>query len=207
MHIKIGSAQISALDVRIAGVPPFMEIRLSGTELIISNSPDGKLWVRSATGSIVITEAAMNSSIAATRVDRIRDLDLKTYNGFVRISGRHELVGAVTIPFTVTATPEIESGMRLRLALKDVNVAGALPMPGFLVQMLAAKINEQLGQTFDSTRLPVPIRLTGVNVEPGRLTLSVSLEMPAESAPPEDEAEDGGRARTTSPALLTSAQG
>src|SRR5438876_652731 len=77
MRINVGSAQITAKDVTIAGVPPFMEVRLSGTELIVSNSPQGKLWVRSATGAIVVTEAAMNSAISATVIERIRDLDLK----------------------------------------------------------------------------------------------------------------------------------
>lgn len=187
MRIDIGSAKLTATDVKIAGVPPFLELRISGAELIISDSPLGKLWMRSATGSILLTEAAINTSISEATIDRVRDLDLKTYNGFIRISGRQQVMGKIWVPFTITAAPEIESGIRLQFALRDFSVAGAVPMPGFVVQALAAKINDQVGRTFDVTRLPIPIRLTGVSVEPGRLTLSASLEMPPESAPPESD--------------------
>lgn len=186
MRIDIGSAKISARDVTVLGVPPFLEVIIDGTDLVVSDSSDGRLWVRSATGSIILTEASVNDAISETKVEKIRDLDLKTYNGFVRVSGRHEVLGAMAVPFSITATPEIESGARLRLALKDFSIAGALPMPAFVINMLASRINEQLGRQFDTTRLPVPIRLTGVTVEPGRLTLSVKLEMPPESAPEEE---------------------
>lgn len=187
MRINIGSTQITAQDVRPAGAPPFAEVRIQGSEIILSSSGDGKLWVRSATGSVTVTEASINSAVASAQIDRVRDLDLKTYNGFVRISGRHEVVGSIAVSFTITAVPEIESGARLRLAVRDFSVAGAVPMPSFVINMLATRINEQLGKTFDAGRLPVPIRLTGVTVEPGRLTLSASLEMPPESAPGDNE--------------------
>jgi hypothetical protein len=183
MRLDIGAVQLTAKDVKIVGVPPFMELQIDGTELIVTDSEDGRLWVRSATGSILVTESAINRAITSISVDKVSDLDLKTYNGFARISGRYQVLGAVSAPFTITAAPEIESGARLRLAVRDFSVAGAIPMPSFVINMLAARINEQLGKAFDVTRLPVPIRLTGVTVEPGRLKLSAKLEMPPESAP------------------------
>ncbi len=189
MWIEIGSAKVTANDVRIVGVPPFLEVQLSGAELIISDSPLGKLWVRSATGSILLTESAVNAAISAAPLEKVRDLDLKTYNGFIRISGRQQIMGAIWVPFTITAAPEIESGVRLRFAVRDINVAGAVPIPSFVVHSIAAKINERIGEAFDVTRSNLPIRLTGVTVDPGRLTLSASLEMPPESAPQKEEEE------------------
>jgi hypothetical protein len=185
MWTAVGKAQITAQDIRIAGVPPFMELRLDADEIILTDSSDGRLWIRSATGHIVVTEAAINSAVAGVSIDRVRSLDLKTYNGFIRVTGRYSVVGGLSVGFSITAAPEIESGSRLRLAVRDCNVAGALPMPPFVVNMIASAVNEQLGKTFDTNRLPVPIRLTTVKIDPGRLTLSGSLDMPPESAPPE----------------------
>jgi hypothetical protein len=179
MKITIRSAQLNAQEIDVSGLLQIHEVRLTGASISLSPDPGGRLVIGEATGTVTVTEAALNRVLADATIDKVRGLDLKTYSGRIGISGRHEVLGPVSLPFNLSAVPEIEGGVRLRLSPKEISVAGGVGVPAFLVQAIGTKINEQLAKRFDASKLPIPLRLTGVTVEPGRLILSAALLEPA----------------------------
>jgi hypothetical protein len=83
----------------------------------------------------------------------------------------------------MSAVPEIEGGRKLQMNMQNVRVVGAVTMPSFLVQIIGNAINERLAKHFDASKLPIPLRMTGVVVEPGRLIVSATLAPRSEEPP------------------------
>jgi len=187
MQITISSAQLNAQNVEITDVLTIQEVRLTGATIRFDTAPGGKFAIEEANATMFLTEASLNRVISASPSDKIKDLDLKTFSGRITISGRYSAMGPVTVPFTMSAVPEIEGGRKLQLNIQHVRVVGAVIMPSFLVQIIGNSINDRLGEHFDASKLPIPLRMTGVTVEPGRLIVSASLAPRTEEPPALEE--------------------
>ena len=48
-------------------------------------------------------------------------------------------------------------------------------MPSPVVHYIGTRLNQKLGEEFDATKLPIPIKFTSVVVEPGRLVLGLEI--------------------------------
>ena len=104
------------------------------------------------------------------------------------MNGKH-LMGPIPVPFALTGVPEVEGGARIRLNVQSVNVLGPIPLPAVAVQGIGSAINKSLAEDFDTTKLPIPVRLTGLVVEPGRLTLTATAAVEVRPVAPPETAE------------------
>ncbi|MEP6754163.1 MAG: DUF2993 domain-containing protein [Chthonomonadales bacterium] len=129
-----------------------------------------------ATAKLSISENRLNALLQEAPPEKIKNLDIKTYAGRVSISGKQALVGGIYMPFTLNARPEIESGVRLRLNLTEFHVVKSLSLPSALVHYIGEKLNQKLGESFDSSRFEVPVRLLSVEAEPGRLLITAEIK-------------------------------
>jgi len=170
------NARLDARDVQLGDVVSLDEIRLMGNAISYRSGPDGVIRIESVEATFVVTESAFNRLLEQKTGEPFSELQAAMLNGKMRISGRYRVL--LPIPFTVTAVPEIEGGARLRLDSKHMSLVGA-PLPGFGVEMIGEKINAQLARAFDANNLPIPVRLTKLTVETGRLILNAvtSLEI------------------------------
>jgi len=171
MEIKIRTAQGTAQDIEIGDLITLSELRLAAKDVEITPEPGGPVRIGEATATAVITEATLNRILARHPPEGLRDLEIKTLSGRIGIEGKKLFTG-IPIPFTLLAVPEIEGGARLRLNVQQVHVLGPIPLPHVAVQGIANLLNDTLARNFDATRLPIPIRLTKLTVETGRLLLS-----------------------------------
>jgi hypothetical protein len=183
MHIKIANAQLNVQNVEITDILTIQEVRLTGATIRFDTEPGGKFAIEEASATLFLTEASLNRVISDSPIDKIKDLDLKTFTGRIAVSGRYLPMGPVAVPFTMSAVPEIEGGRKLQMNMQNVRVVGAVTMPSFLVQIIGNAINERLAKHFDASKLPIPLRMTGVVVEPGRLIVSATLAPRSEEPP------------------------
>ncbi len=184
MNIHIRAAQLNAQEVQLSEILTVQEIRLSATDIDLRAEPGGAIRIANADATLLITEAGLNRFFDGRDFGTISDLKIVTLTGKVRISGRYSV-----IPFTFTAVPEIDGGARLRLDPRQFSVIGA-PLPGIGAHMIGEKINVELAKQFDTTRLPLPLRLTGLTVEPGRLLLTASASIELRSMPTASSSQD-----------------
>lgn len=171
MEIKIGAAQASAQEIQIGQIITLQEVKLTGSGIVYAMEPERTLHIAEMNANLIVTEASLNRLLAETPLREIRDLQVETLTGRIRIKGRYLLAGRLPIPFAMSAVPEIEGGARLRLDPRQIHFIGA-PLPAFAVNLIAERINERMAQGFDINRLPIPLRLTALTVEPGRLLLA-----------------------------------
>ena len=171
VHIK--TARLDARDIAVGEVLVIDELRLAGGT--IDYLPGGALRIDALEATLVVTEAAFNKFLSRNTEEPLSEMEVALLNGKMRISGRYRML--LPIPFTVTAVPEIEGGARLRLDSRHISLIGA-PIPGFGVEMIGEKINAQLAQVFDANNLPVPVRLTRLTVETGRIVLEATTTGP-----------------------------
>jgi hypothetical protein len=179
LEVSAASAKLDARNLRIGETLVVDEVRLTGNG--ITFSAGGGVRVAELNATIVVTESALNSFLAGRAEDSLHDLKVFMLTGKVRIEGRYGL-----IPFAYTGAPEIEGGARLRIDPKQLSLLG-LPMPGVGVHMIGEKLNAQLARAFDITRFAVPMRITALTIETGRLLLSgtASVEL-APGGPPSE---------------------
>lgn len=178
MEITIRAGQASAQELQIGELLTLQEIKLTGGDVRVTVSPGGPLQavhIGEVTATAILTEASLNRLLEQNPPPGTRDLEIATLSGRIRISGK--VVKGIAIPFTMFAVPEIEGGARLRLNVQQVNALGALSLGNTLAQTIGNAINETLARKFDTTRLPIPLRLTGLTVEPGRIILSASASL------------------------------
>lgn len=194
--VTIKNARLDANEVRLGELITLEEVRLSGAGIVIRSEPETGLSIAELNATLVVTESALNRLLAGRSEDSLRDLEVAMLNGKARISGKYTMLLGLGVPFTFTAVPEIEGGARLRLSPREISVLGPT-LPGFMTDIIGERVNAALAKSFDTTRLPLPVRLTGLTVETGRLlltaTASVSLrpgglvskgQSPADSVPP-----------------------
>lgn len=171
MEVTIDTVQFNAQRMQFGDVIAFQELRVTGTGIRVCTGPEGILRIAEANATLVLTEADANRFLSAHTVEPVRDLQIAMLSGLIRIHGRYGLPLGISVPFSLTAIPEIEGGCRIRLDPRDFRLVGA-NLPGIGVQVIGQKINMLLAEHFDTTRLPLNVRLTGVSVEPGRVLLS-----------------------------------
>ncbi len=169
VELSARSLRLDAHDVDLGGVITLDELKLAAGSLSIAPGPGGALRIADLTGTLIVTESALNRFLRGRDEGPLRDLQIAMLTGKVRIAGRYVRLG-IPVPFSFTAVPEIEGGARLRLDPRQMSVAGA-PMPNFMPHLIAERINPRLAEALDVTRLPLPVRLTGLTVETGRILL------------------------------------
>ncbi len=168
------NARLDARDVQLGDMISLDEIRLMAGAISYRSGPDGVIKIEVLEATLIVTESAFNGFLEKSTDEPFSELQAAMLNGKMRISGRYRML--LPIPFTVTAVPEIEGGARLRLDSKHMSLVGA-PLPGFGVEMIGEKINAQLARAFDANNLPIPVRLTKLTVETGRLILNATTSL------------------------------
>lgn len=193
MNITIQNARLAADLITLGDHITFESITLEGATLCIETEPSPHIRIQEAKATLVVTEANLNRLLVQQneRMEGIRDLQIATLSGKVRLSGRRK-----GVPFLYTAVPEIEGGARIRFNPHQLKAVG-VSLPRLLMEPIAETINKNMAEHFDITKMPLPfpLRLTALTVEPGRLILSAAARvelrpLPAgESAPklPEPE--------------------
>jgi hypothetical protein len=186
MDIVSPSVTVSAREVRIGDAWSVQHVHLDCTDLRVALPLGSGPIAAVATLRVVVNEAEVNRLLAGRAEGGLRDVSLGLMTGKVRIAGRYEVMGPIAVPFTLVALPEIVGGTHLRLDIQDVSVVGAT-LPGFSAQMIGEKVNARLAETLNVQKLGVPVRLTGIAVEPGRLVVtadaSVAITYPASEVP------------------------
>jgi hypothetical protein len=194
MKLSVGSVQLTALDILAGGIVSVQELRVSGKGISLSLKSGGPITIQELEATLVVTEASINKVLARNAVDGVRDLEIATLKGKLRISGKYDLFGPVALPFTLTAVPEIVGGTKLRLNALSLEVIGLFNVPNGVKKGIENKINEALSEKFDASKFPVPFRLTNVSVEPGRVlttaTAAVDLRGLPSAAQPKTSIEE-----------------
>lgn len=185
MDIVSPSLNLSARDVRFGDQVVVQHLSVECSEvrigLPLGKSPSS---VR-ASVQIVISETELNRQLIGRQEQGLRDLALGLMTDKLRITGRYALMGPLAVPFALVAVPEITGGSSIRLNIRDVSIVGAA-LPGMSAQMIGERINARVTDTLNVEKLGLPVRLTGLRVEPGRLILSgeAALELPGTSGSP-----------------------
>ena len=188
MEITIRAAQLNAQEIKVDDQITLQEVRLSGADIRLTTGPRGPVRIAELNGTLIVTEASLNRVLKRKPPEATRDLELATLTGRIRVTGKR-MVGFVPVPFTLVCAPEIEGGARIRLNVQSVNVLGPMPVPGPFVQGIGDQINKSLAEAFDTTKLPIPVRLTGLVVEPGRLTLTATAAVEVRPVAPQETTE------------------
>ncbi len=89
------------------------------------------------------------------------------------MSGQY--VKLIPIPFVVEVVPQIENGVRVRLALQS---SPGLPIPKPILDAIESHLNHMAN--IDLSGLPVAVWLDEIRCEPGRITTSgkIRVEFP-----------------------------
>jgi hypothetical protein len=171
MEVRIDTAQFHAQRIQWGDILTFQELSMTGTGIRLMVAQNGMLHIAEAHATLVLTEAEANRFLTTHPLEPVRDLQVAMLSGLIRFTGRYGLPLGIAVPFRLTARPEIENGCRIRLEPCEFRLIGA-HVPGIGVQAIGQKINMLLATHFDTSRLPLNVRLTGITVEPGRLLLS-----------------------------------
>ncbi len=176
MEIISPSVTLNARDVRFGDQVTVQHLSVECSELRLGLPFGAAPSLLRARLQITINEKELNRQLVGRQEQGLRDLALSLMTDKVRITGRYELMGPLAVPFAVVAVPEIVGGIAIRLDIRDVSIIGAA-LPGFSAQMVGERINRSLADTLNVERLGVPVRLTELRVEPGRLTAFGEAEL------------------------------
>jgi len=171
MEINTATVTLSANDVSCVGELDVQHLTVEAPAarltLPIGSGPCGA----ELTVALTVVERELNRILARHAGAGLRDLQVALMSGSMRITGKFEVMGPIAAPFALVAVPEIEGGTHIRLKVKDVSIVGAA-LPGFSAQMIGERVNARLAETLNVERLGVPLLLSAISVETGRLNLA-----------------------------------
>lgn len=170
MGVTIAGGRLDITCVRVDGLQVITSLRVNAQGIELPFGLAGPVRVAEAKVELTVDEATVNGVLRGATAGRIRNIDMAMMRGAWRLRGRYVLAGPLAIGFEVTTVPEIDGGARIRVDARRIAVIGT-PIPGMVLPMLAEHVNAFLARELDLTRLPVPVRLTGIDVEPGRTVL------------------------------------
>ncbi|MBM3493011.1 MAG: DUF2993 domain-containing protein [Armatimonadetes bacterium] len=171
MEITCPAVTLGAREVRVGDLLALQHVSVEFTAVRVTLPLGTGPLAAQAILQVVINEAELNRLVAGRDESGLRDLSFGLLTGKVRFAGRYELMGPLAVPFSLVAVPEIVGGTHIRLDMRDFSVVGAA-LPGFSAQMIGERINGKLAESLSVERLGIPIRLTAITVEPGRLTVT-----------------------------------
>jgi len=151
--------------------------------------PPLALEASAASLEAVLVESALCHLVAGVQAGPVTHLQAQLLRGRIRFTGRYG-----PVPFELLAEPAIALGTRIALKVLQGNVVG-LPLPGFGLDQVAALINSRLSQLTDVGRIIPQAQITGVKVDPGRMTITL------EASPAMIELQ--GRGKSEAPTLLS----
>lgn len=171
MDITAKSATLGARDVAFGGELTVEHLKLESPALRLTTPIGSGPCAAEITVSLTLSETDLNRALARHQEAGMRDVQVALMNGHLRVTGKYEVMGPFAVPFALAATPEIEGGARLRLQVRDVSIVGAA-LPGFSAQVIGERVNAKLREALNVQRLGLPIRLSSITVETGRLTVT-----------------------------------
>ena len=177
------TASLEAHDVSLGSVITFDEVRLNSAGLVVGSN--ASVRARELVGTFIISESSLNRFLASRVADSVKDVEVAVYVGKLRISGRYTKMG-IPVPFQLYAVPMIEGGARIQLDPGKMNLS-VLAMPGFSANFAAERINFHLAKAFDTTRFPIPVRMTDIRCETGRLLISATASLSTPEIQPGDK--------------------
>lgn len=170
MRITAESGELRLTGVEVHGALGLEHLVLGADKLAVANEGGLAVQIPCLRITLVLAEKRVNAFLDGQAVGSVRNLRLTFLSGRIRAAGRYYL-GKVPIPFTLVGVPEVEGETRIRLESKEMTLLAAA-LPGIGRQALENRINQELANRLDVSRLPFPTRLTEVRAEPGRLTVS-----------------------------------
>jgi LmeA-like phospholipid-binding len=138
-----------------------------------------------------VSEVNLNTLLAQHRPPDVpvKNLKASLLSGRVLLRGQF-LKSVVAVPFAMEATPQITDGKQVRVRCSGSNVAG-MALPAAAVQLIEATINEKL--VIDLSDSPVPVTLTELVLEPGRIAASGTVVLQWNTLKRLFDASHGGR--------------
>ena len=185
MDIIFSGLDARASSVVLEGLLDVADVRASCSELVVRADAAGVAVGGELAVATTVVEAAINRVLGRVQQRPLADLQIALLDGPVRITGRYSVAGPVAVPFELSGRLEIDGGARLRLQTERVSVVGA-SLPEAMLAPIGERVNAHLAEALDVTRLPIPVRLTRVVVEPGRATLHAAWRIDNQVARPAD---------------------
>jgi hypothetical protein len=169
-YVKPPPPLLSAAAPVPAGAPPpptaaALEARLASAEAVIrQNAAAGRHVPVMFTVSDAELTARINQALSRGEVQiPVSDVKVTTVPGVVNMSGQATKLGPITVPFTMTAAPRVNSGKaQLQVTALDF---GPVPVPGLLAAQLTGLVAS------DNVLGDVPLAVSSFRAEPGRLVL------------------------------------
>lgn len=175
MEMEIGDATFVANNVKLDTGLEISRLQIDAGGITLETDSKSGITANNAQLHLLITEVALNRCLQNTPMDGIADFEIKLLSDRVEICGKQKLVGKLGIPFKVGGKIEVMDGKTFRINLASAEIGRSISLPTFVVSTISDRVNESIAANFDICHLPVPVRLSGITVEPGRLKLSAEI--------------------------------
>ncbi len=177
--ILVGKVKLSLQDLQLREDILLDDVRLEGEGITIDLPENSVSPPHIKTGEVkftaMMTEANINRMVQSNlpKSAPIRNLQLTLLTGRVKAAGQY--VKLISIPFVVEIVPQIENGVRVRLALQS---SPGLPIPKPILEGIESHLNHMAN--IDLSGFPIAIWLDEIRCEPGRITSTgkIRVEFP-----------------------------
>jgi DUF2993 family protein len=167
---RLRRIEIDGWNVRAGEQLELESLHLELNDLRYHAPPDESLTVGESLLVIHLTEAALNDYLRRQHPNT--PTEVVFHEGTVTLKGMMRLVGVPT-PVETSGRLEIAEGTRVEYHADSVRfAANASPGDGALY------IERRLNPILDVKRLHLPIQLTGIEVQPGRLVVRGTASLP-----------------------------
>jgi hypothetical protein len=141
----------------------------------------------------------LNEFVATMRVDPLQRIELRFFNGLLRVAG--SIRKFISVPFSIDIHEIIASGRTVRVPLGSASAFGAIPIPQFLFGLLRNRLPAELVRYEDPATLVFSLDRflpTFVDADIQKIWiidggLTVTLGRGGADLPPRSEDSDGNR--------------
>ena len=172
---RLSHVLIEGEDIQpVGGGPLIDQLTLNMHGVVFDTKSHQLRKMESANFKAVFGQDSLNLYLVGETADNpdLTDIRLKFGSGnLVSLMGKRVTLG-VGVPFQITGPLRITGAMRLELDPKHLSIIG-IALPDRLTYFLKS----HLEQAIDLSRIDLPIRVTAISAEPGKLILTGDVDM------------------------------
>jgi|GEM_PF-2980415 hypothetical protein len=125
---------------------------------------------RNTNAHVILSESRLNQWFAKIAFGHVSNIQITLNSQSVTFKGGYALFRSLKAPFQLDAFIEIDSHSVIKIHPIALKCLG-FQLPQSATEMIVKNINIKLNELLQAKNLPVPLKITSVDIHPGRLDI------------------------------------
>ncbi len=170
MRLEAKSVQMVFKDVQVGDHILLDEVAVHAEDSSLCFETGTAVSSRNTNIHVILSESRLNNWLTKIAFGNVCNLQITLNSQSVTFKGGYALFRSLKAPFQLDAFLEIDSPFMIKINPIALKCLG-FQLPQSTTEIIVKNINIKLKELLQAKDLPVPIRMTSLDIHPGRLDI------------------------------------